>query len=421
MNPKGHVIATIPHSNGLYRVTATKSSTGRSYAAAASGKMTISKAHRKLGHVSCWAISHAISKGYITRIELEANSKLEFCEVCAEAKAARQPFPKESDTRATKYGERVHWDLWGPAMVKSLNGHHYVAAWIDNTTRETKLYSQEKKSQTFNSYKKDEAYIETQTSNQIKVCHSDRGGEFQSNDMMNHQDNKGTVREFTVHNSPPQNGVVERGMRTRAEWAWALLIASGLPRFLWEEAMNHSTWLQNQLPAAALEGKTPYEAWHNKKPHLAGIQEFGAAAYVKDLKAGKLDAWAKVGRFVGYDSESKGFRIYWPGKRTVTVERDIVFNENNIRDGSVMISSNVLSEGEIEGDKIIQHPANCSKDLQKSKDDDEQSEKQSLDDSQDPNTSSDIPFSSATHKTAEVDDENGQDENLQRYGRGQRQ
>jgi hypothetical protein len=53
MNPKGHVIATIPHSNGLYRVTATKSSTGRSYAAAASGKMTISEAHRKLGHVSC--------------------------------------------------------------------------------------------------------------------------------------------------------------------------------------------------------------------------------------------------------------------------------------------------------------------------------------------------------------------------------
>jgi hypothetical protein len=117
--------------------------------------------------------------------------------------------------------------------------------------------------------------------------------------------------------------------------------------------MNHSTWLQNQLPAAALKGKTPYKARHNKKPHLAGIQEFGAAAYVKDLKAEKLDARAKVGRFVGYDSESKGFRIYWPGKRTVTVEHDVVFNENDIRDGSVTISSNVLSEGEMEGDKII--------------------------------------------------------------------
>jgi hypothetical protein len=71
----------------------------------------------------------------------------------------------------------------------------------------------------------------------------------------------------------------------------------------------------------------------------------------------------------------------------------------------------------MEGDKIIQHPANCSEDLQKSKDDDKQSKKQSLDNSQDPNTSSDIPFPSATHKTAEVDDENSQDENLRRYGR----
>ena len=59
---------------------------------------------------------------------------------------------------------------------------------------------------------------------------------------------------------------------------------------------------------------------HKKAPNLTGIHEFGAAAYVKDLKAGKLDARAKVGRFVRYDSESKGFRIYWPSKRSVSVE-----------------------------------------------------------------------------------------------------
>ena len=34
-----------------------------------------------------------------------------------------------------------------------------MAAQIDDAMRETKLYFQEKKSQTFNSYKKDEAYI----------------------------------------------------------------------------------------------------------------------------------------------------------------------------------------------------------------------------------------------------------------------
>ena len=92
-----------------------------------------------------------------------------------------------------------------------------MAARIDDTMKETKLYFQEKKSQTFELYIKDEAYIETQTCNRIKTVCSDRGGEFQSTQMINHQDQRGTVREFTVHDSPPQNGVAERGMRMRAE------------------------------------------------------------------------------------------------------------------------------------------------------------------------------------------------------------
>ena len=124
-----------------------------------SEKLTISQAHWKLSHISHTAIQHAVSQGLVTGIELDLNSKLDFCEPCAKAKSAWQPFPKESQTRATKYGKRVHWDLWGPASVRSLNGHYYVAARINDATRETMLYSQEKKSQTFSSYKRDKAFI----------------------------------------------------------------------------------------------------------------------------------------------------------------------------------------------------------------------------------------------------------------------
>ena len=185
--------------------------------------------------------------------------------------------------------------------------------------------------------------------------------------------------------------------------------------------MNHSTWLQNQLPAAMLENKTPYKAQHNKKPHLAGIQEFGAAAYVKDLKARKLDAWAQVGQFVGYDSKSKGYGIYWPEKRSVTVECDIVFNENNVQaaDRLVNLSNGILSEGEMESEKFIQHPKNCAKDLQNLKDSDEQSEKESSDDSQDPDTSSTIPFPTVAEATVEPNDKNSEDKDQQKYSWGQ--
>lgn len=54
--------------------------------------------------------------------------------------------------------------------------------------------------------------------------------------------------------------------------------------------MMHSTWLQNRSVTCALDGKTPYEVRNGKRPNLAEIQEFSAAAYVKDHAAGKLDS-----------------------------------------------------------------------------------------------------------------------------------
>ena len=51
----------------------------------------------------------------------------------------------------------------------------------------------------------------------------------------------------------------------------ALLLASGLPQFLWEEAMKHMTWLWNQTPTHAHDGETLYEMKNNKKPHLKSL------------------------------------------------------------------------------------------------------------------------------------------------------
>ena len=135
-NPEGRIMGTITRANGLYCLVNSSKGSRTNHANVAAGKMSISEAHRKLGHISHIAIKNAISTRQITGIELDMDSKPEFCEPCAKAKSARLPFPKKSDTRATKYGERVHWDLWGPASVKSLSGNYYVAARIDDHTRE---------------------------------------------------------------------------------------------------------------------------------------------------------------------------------------------------------------------------------------------------------------------------------------------
>jgi hypothetical protein len=71
----------------------------------------------------------------------------------------------------------------GPASVKSINGNSYAATRIDEATRQTKLYFQKKKSEDYDSYIKDEAYIENQSGNHIKICRFNRG-EFS---LVNHQ------------------------------------------------------------------------------------------------------------------------------------------------------------------------------------------------------------------------------------------
>ena len=88
-------MGTIPCSNGLYHLFAPKTTNAIDYANIVVVKVTMTQAHWKLGHIGYAAIKHAVSTWNITSTELELNSKHEFCEPCARAKALR-PFPTQS-------------------------------------------------------------------------------------------------------------------------------------------------------------------------------------------------------------------------------------------------------------------------------------------------------------------------------------
>ena len=149
------------------------------------------------------------------------------------------------------------------------------------------------------------------------------------------------------------------------------------------------------------------------KPYLGGIQEFGTAAYVKDLKAGKLDAHAQQGHFVGYDFESKGFRIYWPTKRSITVERNVVFNGNDVQEkenSTVMVG--VQSEGE--KDKVIQHPENITEVKNQTENVDEPQNKDE-DVTTSTKTTNSVIFPSTPTPAVKEETENNE---IQQYGQG---
>ena len=65
--------------------------------------------------------------------------------------------------------------------------------------------------------------------------------------------------------------------------------ASGLPKFLWGEAIKHAVYLKNRTSTKALDGKTPFEAFHGTRPNLYGLPEFGCKVWVHTMEGSKLD------------------------------------------------------------------------------------------------------------------------------------
>ncbi|KIJ04663.1 hypothetical protein PAXINDRAFT_41474, partial [Paxillus involutus ATCC 200175] len=106
-----------------------------------------------------------------------------------------------------------------------------------------------------------------------------------------------------------------------------------MPKFLWAEAVSYASWLRNRLPS-----------------HLSQAHEFGCKVYVRIQDVGKLEARAEEAAFVGVDEESKGFRVYWPKRHRVSVERNVSFVPD-----TVVVADDVPVEGE---SKVVKDEVN---------------------------------------------------------------
>ena len=83
-----------------------------------------------------------------------------------------------------------------------------------------------------------------------------------------------------------------------------MLISKNLRTFLWDEAVAHAAYLRNRAPTRALNGKTPYEAWHGTKPN---VSQFRCDVWVLDESKNrtKLDLKSKKMILVGFMDGSK--------------------------------------------------------------------------------------------------------------------
>ena len=94
-----------------------------------------------------------------------------------------------------------------------------------------------------------------------------------------------------------------------------------------------ATYVLYRCPTKTLQSITPYEAWHDRKPSIEHMRVFGCLAYnlVPQMQRKKLDDKAMKCIFVGYSSESKGYRLYHPQTKCILVSWDVVFVEDVVQ------------------------------------------------------------------------------------------
>ena len=81
---------------------------------------------------------------------------------------------------------------------------------MDDFTRMTWIFLLKNKFEAFNCFQFFKELTEYENDMKIKCLMSNNGGEFVSNEFDNYCDENGIKRQFSVTETPPKNGVVER-------------------------------------------------------------------------------------------------------------------------------------------------------------------------------------------------------------------
>jgi hypothetical protein len=165
----------------------------------------------------------------------------------------------------------------------------------------------------------------------IKKIRSDNGTEFKNSQIEGFLEEEGIKHEFSSPYTPQQNGVVERKNRTLLDMARTMLDEYKTPDRFWAEAINITCYSINCLYLHRILKKTSYEHLTGKKPNISYFRVFGSKCFIliKRGRNSKFAPKAVEGFLLGYDSNTRAYRVFNKCTGLVEVSCYIVFDETN--------------------------------------------------------------------------------------------
>ena len=291
--------------------------------------------HNRLGHASLSLLNKLVSKDLVIGLPSIKYDDSKVCAACVKGKHVRSSFKSKKCVSTSRPLKLIHVDLCGPMRVMSRGGKRYVFVIVDDYYRFTWTLFLASKDESFEQFIIWLKKVEKRIGQSLVSLRSDHGTEFENGQFIEYCDEHAMDHNFSAPRTPQQNSVVERKNRTLEDMARTMLLASGLSRNFWAEAVNTSCYIINRCMIRPLINKTPYELLKGRKPNIAHLRIFGCKCYVHNNgkeALGKFDARSDEALFLGYSSHSKAYKVF--NKRTLCVEESVhvVFDETNVFD-----------------------------------------------------------------------------------------
>ena len=333
LNDEGTILGSGKLSGKLFVLDALEMNNKTHIADSAVKEITEELWHQRYGHLNNNSLRVLQNNNLVDGMKFQPSEteNKEACDGCMKGKQSRNSFPRDQATRAKEILDLVHSDVCGPMQTKSLGGNRYFVTFIDDKSRYTAIYFMQRKDEVFNKFKEYEAMMMNVTGKKIKTLRSDNGGEYTSKVFSDYLKSQGIQRQFTIPRTPKQNGVAERMNRTIQETARSMIHGAGLSDEFWAEAVLTAVILRNRGPTKAVNDMTPYQCFTGNKPNVSNLRVFGCTAYMHIAKETrkKWDAKSTKCIFIGYCTQSKGYRLWNPETRRVHESRDVIFFERD--------------------------------------------------------------------------------------------
>ncbi|GJW97371.1 retrotransposon protein, putative, ty1-copia subclass [Tanacetum coccineum] len=196
------------------------------------------------------------------------DESFDVCVSCISGKMERKPFNHASE-RANDLLGIIHSDIYRPFRTTPREGANYYVTFTNDFSRYGYVYLIKHKHEVFEMFKTFKKEVENQLGNTIKALRSDRGGEYLSQEFLDHLRIRWIISQLPY--TPQYNGVSERRNQTLLDMVRSIMSLTTLPMSFWGYALESAARILNMVPIKKVN-KTPYKTWHGKVSNLSYLK-----------------------------------------------------------------------------------------------------------------------------------------------------